>query len=150
MTALTRPVTSRRTTLHFGVLVQPYRTRGLSTGDVAGFLESKYGIMQAFFRVHGDKVADALVNSMAGALESMFMGQAVDPYLGGTQEIQQMFRDFISSKEAERVGIPGTPTKAAIRGVNHRLRHPYSRRNPRRPSFRDTGLYMNSFRAWVD
>lgn len=150
MTALTRPVTSRRTTLHFGVLVQPYRARGLSTGDVAGFLEAKYGIMNAFYRVKGDKIGDFMANSVAGALESLMMGETIDPWAHGTQMIENEFREFISSKEAEKVGIPGTPTQAALRGVNHRLKHPYAKKNPRRPSFNDTGLYMNSFRAWME
>jgi hypothetical protein len=78
------------------------------------------------------------------------MGQRVDPWARGMGKIEQRFRDFISLREVERVGIPGVPTKAALRGISHRLLHPYARSNQRRPSFRDTGLYMNSFRAWVD
>jgi hypothetical protein len=136
--------------LHLGVLVQPYRGKGLTTGDVAGFLEHKYGVMGTFFQVHEKDVIEALEGSMLGAFEALVMRQYVDPWGRGTQKIEQAFRTFISSREAERVGIPGTPTKAALRGVNHRLAHPYARANARRPSFRDTGMYMNSFRAWVD
>jgi len=51
-------------------------------------------------------------------------------------------------KEVEKLGIPGVPTKAALRGVNHRLKHPYRRRGAR-PSFVDTSLYMSSFKAWA-
>ena len=146
--------TQRALTLHLGVLVQPYRARGktgaVTTGDVARWLEERYGIMQAFYRVHGDDVSQAIEQSLGGAMESLLMGQQVDPWGRGTQAIQAAFRKFISSREAERVGIPGTPTKAALRGVNHRLRHPYAKRNRPRPSFRDTGLYEASFRAWVD
>jgi hypothetical protein len=145
----------RRLTLHLGVLVQPYRSTGknvraLTTGDVAQFLEDKYDIMATFWRVRERKIGEAIENSFSGALESLVMGQRTDPWGPITQSIQSQFRDFISSKEAERVGIPGTPTKAALRGVNHRLKHPYASGNPRRPSFRDTGLYMTSFRAWAD
>jgi len=140
----------RRLTLHLGTLVQPYRQRGLTTGDIAEFLEHRYGIMNAFLRVHGDDVMDAVEESLLGALEALAMKQVVDPWGRGMQAIEREFRDFISSREAERVGIPGTPTKAALRGVSHRLLHPYARSNARRPSFRDTGPYMNSFRAWVD
>jgi len=117
---------------------------------VAGFLEAKYGLMAAYYRVHGQDVADAVAESLEGAMESLMMGQRVDPWGSGMQQIQKGFRDFISSREAERVGIPGTPTKAALAGVNHRLKHPYRKSNPRRPSFRDTGIYMNSFRSWID
>jgi hypothetical protein len=142
-------------TLHLGVLEQPYRARGkgitaLTTGDVAEILEAEYGLFEVFYEKHKDDVAGALADSIEGALESLLMGQLVQPHAGGMQKIQQMFRDFITSYEAERVGIPGTPTKAALSGVNHRFKHPYKNSNPRRPSFRDTGLLMNSFRAWVE
>lgn len=141
------------TTLHLGVLVQPYRTpgkktRAVTTADVAGWLEDKYGIMAKFYEVHGDDVfAPAIENSLDGALESLLMGSATNPWDSAMQTIGVEFRKFISSKEAERVGIPGTPTKAALKGINPRLKRG---RGPRRPSFRASGLYMNSFRAWVD
>ncbi len=150
-------------TLHFGVVEQPYRSwvtnakgrrvRGsptpTSTYDVAKILEEKYGLMKAFYRAHQDDVVKALEGSLGKALEALVLKRTIDPWGPAMQDIQSQFNEFISSQEAERVGIPGTPTKAAMRGVNHRLRHPYAKRNPRRPSFRDTGMYMNSFRAWV-
>lgn len=144
---------STRLTLHLGVLVQPYRTSNkkataVTTGDVAQWLENRYGIMAAFYRVHEADVAKAIENSLDGAMESLLMGRAVDPWGTGMQQIQEEFRDFISSKQAEQVGIPNTPTHAAIMGYSHRRKHPYAR-GPRRPSFRDTGLYMNSFRSWI-
>lgn len=149
------PGSPQRLTLNLGVLVQAYRSRSakaraMSTGDVAEILEAKYGLMAAFYRAHERDIGRAIESSLSGALESLLMGQAVDPWGAGMQVIQQEFRDFINSKEAERVGIPGTPTKAALMGVNHRLKRPYKRSNPRRPSFRDTGLLSNSFRSWVD
>jgi hypothetical protein len=142
--------TVRPQTLHLGVLVQPYANGGtaLTTADVARFLEDKYGVMGAYFRAHGPDVAKAIESGLSGALEALMMGRVVDPWGRGMQLIEAGFRDFILSREAERVGIPGTPTKAAQRGVSHRFKHPYARRAPR-PSFRDTGMYVNSFRAWV-
>ncbi len=151
-------------TLNLGVVVQPYRSFDLvpgekrrkkgatipvTTADVAKYLEDEYGVMQVFARVHWDDITKALAGSVEGALEALLMGQRVDPFGRGLQSIQTRFRRFISSYEAERVGIPGTPTKAALRGVNHRLKHPFAQGNPRRPSFRDTGTYQTSFRAWV-
>jgi hypothetical protein len=53
-------------------------------------------------------------------------------------------------QEIESMGLRGVPTKAALKGINHRLRHPYRKSNPRRPSFVDTGLYVASFRAWME
>lgn len=146
-------------TLHLGVLVQPYRAMqvaqgrrvsALTTADVARFLEARYDLMATFYRVRNKDVIGAIENSIHGSLESLLMGQRVDPWGNAMQSIQSAFKDFINSKQAETVGIPGTPTKAALRGVNHRYKHPYMKRNPRRPSFRDTGLYVGSFRAWVD
>jgi len=143
-----------RLTLHLGVLVQPYRSRtakagALTTADVAEFLESKYDLMGTFYRVHQDVVMGAVARSMEGALESLLMGRRVDTWGSATQVIQSEFRRFISSRQAESVGIPNTPTYAALMGFSHRRKHPYAR-GPRRPSFRDTGLYMASFRSWVD
>lgn len=153
-----------RPTLNFGVLVQPYRaweqapgkrgrrpTRVLATttADVAHILEDKYGIMSAFYRVHKKDVEKALVKSLRGSLEALMMGRRVEPFGSAMSSIEARFKTFISSQEAEHVGIHGTPTKAALRGVNHRLVHPYRRSNPRRPSFRDTGLYQASFKSWV-
>lgn len=141
------------TTLHLGVLDVPYQTgrNAKSTGDVAEILETKYGIIQAFWRAHGQDYVDDLVMGSVQAMEAAVSGRAMtsDPRttLG---EIGHGFRQFISSREAERVGLRNVPTEAALRGISHRRRHPYARRNPRRPSFRDTGLYMASFRAWMD
>ena len=141
--------------LHLGVVKQPYRSRtkgvlAINTGDVAAILESKYGIMAAFVRAHRDDITGAIERSVGDALANLIARRAAtDPWGRATQVIQTKFNDFISSGEAERVGIPGTPTKAALRGVNHRLLHPYARRNARRVSFRDTGLYVGSFRSWV-
>jgi hypothetical protein len=152
--------------IHLGVTVIPYRSMDLpkkgrgkrvpgaalsiTTGDVAEILESKYALFETFARVHQIDILEAMESSMQGSLESLMMGRVVSTWGAAEQKIAASFRTFISSQEAERVGIPGTPTKAALKGVNHRLRHPYSSKNKRRPSFRDTGLLMNSFRAWVE
>ena len=149
--------------LHLGVAVQSYGERSTKkgnkivagspdTGDVAQWLEDKYGLMRAFFTAHEQDIADALSESVGDALEIMLNGgpETMDGFGAGASRIEEMFKDFISSQEAEQVGIAGTPTGAALRGVNHRLKHPYAKANPRRPSFRDTSLYVSSFKCWVD
>jgi hypothetical protein len=140
-------------TLHLGVLVQPYRTLGkktqaVTTGDVARWLENRYHIMEAFSKRHENDMNAAVENSVGGAIESLMMGQVVDPWGSATQTIEQEFRDFILSKEVESCGIPGVPTAAALGGQSFRRKRPYAR-GPRRPSFRNTGLYVGSFRSWV-
>jgi hypothetical protein len=122
----------------------------VTTYDVAQWLETRYHIMQTFYNVNESAIAKSIEESLGGALESLMGGHTVDPWGSATQQINSDFRDFISSKKVESVGIMNVPTFAALKGVNHRLKHPYARGNPRRPSFRDTGLYLNSFRSWVD
>lgn len=136
--------------LTLGVLDQPYANgEAVTTGDVAKILEAEYGIMRAFARVHSRVITDAIASSVENAITALVNGHRIDPWAAGLQKINQAFRVFINSREAERVGIPGTPTQAALKGVNHRLKRPYRKSNPRRPSFRDTGLFVASFRSWV-
>lgn len=120
-----------------------------TTGDVAGWLEKKYGVMQAFVDMQLPAIAAELENSMAGALESMMMGAPPSgkPFASAESNIAQMFKTFLAEGEIEHSGISGVPTAAALRGVNHRLK--VNRGSPR-PSFIDTGLYQQSFIAWIE
>jgi hypothetical protein len=151
--------------LHLGVVDIPYaqapkrhqRKAGTggtqTTGDVAGWLENRYHVMEIFAEEKGDKIAAALEDSLAGALESAFMGAAnmnnYDPTGKAMTDIEDAFKVFLSSQEIEKLGYPGVPTQAAQDGVNRRLKHPYQKRAAR-PSFIDTGLYQSSFKAWID
>ena len=138
---------------------KPKAAKGVvTTGDVAEILESEYGIMQAFFNHHQDAIVGMLENSVEGALEDLFAGRAVGDVLNnkvsaafaeGASEIESKFRDFLSLREVETLGIPGVPTKAALEGHSHRFKQPYKKR-PSRPSFIDTGLYSTSFAVEVD
>lgn len=123
-----------------------------TTGDVAGYLEDKYHVMQNFFELRRSEIDDALVKSLRGALFNLSSGApvSVDPFAAGMGDIETAFRKFIEDRVMEGIGYPGVPTGAALKGVNHRLLHPYAKGNPRRPSFRDTGLYEQSFKSWID
>lgn len=122
----------------------------ITTGDVATILEAKYGVMQAFYTAHQSDVADAIGNSLKGAVESLMMGgpPRLDAFGSGMSKIEDMFKQFLAQKEIERLGVPGVPTEAALHGVSHRFKNPYKRR-PARPSFIDTGLFQSSFKAWI-
>jgi hypothetical protein len=149
--------------LHLGVIELPYvdaptpgrkrsrkrRASTVTTGDVAGWLENRYGVMQAFATVHEKDVAADLEKSVVGALESFMLGAPaqLDPFGSATSSIEDRFKQFLSTREVETVGIPGVPTQAALMGINRRLK---SGRGPRRPSFIDTSLYQSSFKAWVE
>jgi hypothetical protein len=150
-------------TLHLGVVDQLYATppssgkrrkkgagRTVSIGDVAGWLEDKYGVMARFYDAHQEEIATALANDVEGSLETVLMGGPAELNFGtATATIETMFKDAISNQEFDRMGIPGVPTKASLRGVSHRFKHPYARRASR-PSFRDTGTFQASMRSWID
>lgn len=118
-----------------------------TTGDVATHLENKYHIMQTFADRHLPEIADSLAGSMASALESLMMGAPADisPFGAATSEITQKFKAFLDNKEMD--GLPGVPTKAALDGVNRRLK---TKKGPPRASFVDTTLYRDSSHSWVD
>lgn len=140
-------------TLHLGVLVIPYggsKKSGTTTGDVAEYLEKKYELMERYWALKGDKHGRQIAAGIARAIEANMSGLKADPYGKAMGQIENGFKDFISSRLVERVGIRGVPTEAALKGVSHRKAHPYAKDNPRRPSFRDTGLYQSSFKAWVE
>jgi len=153
-------------TLHLGVTEIPYannpqlsakqrkksKASTQTTGDVAEILEAEYHIMQIFFNLHDKGIAKDLESSLEGALENLLAGAPLggNAFAEAESEIEQRFKNFLTNREMETLGYPGVPTQAALEGVNHRLKHPYKKSNPRRPSFIDTGLYESSFKAWVD
>ena len=133
--------------IHLGVIDVPYTAESVTTGDVAGFLETKYGVMQRFWDKHAQSNTDDIANGLAGAIEGMMMGAPPgDPYADGMESIGQRFRVFLRDEEIVGTGAPGVPTQAALDGVNHRLKR---RKGRRRPSFIDTGLYFATFKAWT-
>jgi hypothetical protein len=121
---------------------------GQTTGDVAEILEAKYHVMEVFVEEHLDDITGALGQSLSDALEDAMGGApGGNATTAAEADIQAMFNKFIDSSEMEGLGIPGVPTQAALKGINHRLLHPYAKSNPRRPSFKDTGQYEQTFRA---
>lgn len=143
--------------LHMGVVDIPYVARGpkgaagtKTTGDVAQILEDKYAPMETYFDLHAREIARSLESGLAGSLESLLMGAppSLDPFGTAMSEITKGFHRFIENREMEKLGLPGIPTQAAILGINHRKKNP--RTGIRRPSFKDTGAYMNAFTAWIE
>lgn len=122
-----------------------------TTGDVAEFLEEKYGVMATFAEVMAPGIDATIEEGLAQTLENLMAGApAGNPFAQAQEDIEKMFKDFVATQEVEHAGIKGVPTQAALKGVNHRLKHAYVKRNPRRPSFIDTGLYVANFKAWID
>lgn len=125
--------------------------QNVTTGDVAGFLENRYHIMEHFWELHQDEIVDYLTDSLQDTIDNLAMGAplTIDPYGAATSKIEDAFKKMLSQKELEGLGYPGIPTAAAERGVSHRFARPYVRRAPR-PSFIDTGTLQASFKAWLD
>lgn len=134
--------------LHLGVADVPYDD-GKTTGDVAGYLENRYHPYEHFWQLHGQEVADDMADGLAGSLESILMGapSTHDPFATAMSKTEKRFKDMISTGELERLGYPGLPTEAAKKGRSLRKK---SKRGERRVSLRDTGLYMASFKSWID
>jgi hypothetical protein len=141
--------------LHLGILDVPYgqssakvSVSAQTTGDVAAILEARYHVYEHFFQAHGQDIAGALEAPLKDHLEDMLSGgvSAATSFVAAESEIRHQFVRFIDGREMDGLGYPGIPTKAALNGVNHRMKHPTAKRGPR-PSFRDIGLYEQSFRA---
>jgi hypothetical protein len=146
--------------LHFGVIDIPYvrapnkrqrksRAGTVTTGQVAGWLEDDYHVMEIFFELHkADIVAPALEEGLRDTLESLLMGapSTIDPFGASMSVIESGFRKFLDKREMEGLGIPGVPTQAALQGKSKRFKR---NRGPRRPSFIDSGLYQANFKSWV-
>jgi hypothetical protein len=146
--------------LHFGVIDLPYRAaRGkrakrtaatVTTGDVAGWLENRYGVMQTFYDAHQDSVVEKMTESVRDAMEALMQGApaTLDPFGAATSEIEGQFKRFLSTREMDKLGVTGVPTQASLEGRSSRFKSKKS--GAPRPSFIDTGLYQSSFKAWVD
>lgn len=121
-----------------------------TTGDVAEILEDKYNILETFSQVYQEEIADALAHSIAGAIENMFSGAppVENPYIEAEAEITTGMKLFLDLQEMD--GNGPVPTKAALRGVNHRLAKPFAKDNPARPSFIDSGLMQANYKAWIE
>jgi len=155
-------------TLHLGVISLPYveapkpgqkkaTASTVTTADVAQFLEEKYHPMEVFSNVHGQAIADALAQSMVGALENLELGAPLSQNVFGEAEskIEHMFKKFITMGEMDSLGIPGVPTQAAkdrASGKKRSSRMKNKRRggNAKPISFYDTGLYESSMKAWIE
>lgn len=136
------------TVLHLGVIEMPYADSDKTTGDVAEILEAKYHVMEVFFETNEREIGGFFAESMRGALENLIAGSPVtaNPLVDAEGAVEDRFHRFIEQDEMDGL-VPGVPTKAARRGVNHRLK---IKRGDPRPSFRDTGLYEASFKAWTE
>ncbi len=129
--------------------------KATTTGDVAEILEDNYHVMRTFVELHESEIADALADSLTHQINAISRGQSVsgDPnvsYKSAMRKIEKGFRHFLDMNEIASVLPASQQSHAALKGVNHRKKHPYAKANKARPHFIDTGLYQASFRAWLN
>lgn len=136
-------------TLHLGVqdvaYSDPEAKGSVTTGEVAEILESKYHVMEVFFELYKDKIAQKLADSVSEKIEAMAQG---NPNVSETLDIggvEQMFRQYLSADEWQKVS--GQTIKAAVLGISHRKKG--KKRPGPRPAFIDTGLYQAMFKSWL-
>jgi hypothetical protein len=124
--------------------------QGKTTSDIANELETKYGIVEAFYELEEDNIIEMLEDAFGEDIEEVMTME--EPKTGiateETDKIEKRFRTRLNREELHTRG--NVPTLAAQRGISHLRQHPYAKGATSRPSFVDTGLYQRSFRAWVE
>jgi hypothetical protein len=117
----------------------------VTTGDVATFLEDKYGVMEHFAEIKEKDITDAVEEACLASLEAIALGGPPEAIVPKLDKIETDFKKFIDGEGLN--GLPGVPTKAALQGVQTSLKQKHG---APRASFVDTGLYRDSFKAWVE
>jgi len=116
-----------------------------TTWEVAEILEKKYHVMEVFYELNAQKIADQLAAGMAKQLRTLNAGaprpRAVLP--GTMEKIGSDFRRYLDANEWE--SITGQRIAAAHNGDQLR----FKKKKKARPAFIDTGLYQSNFRAFV-
>jgi hypothetical protein len=133
-----------------------------TTGQVAEWLENRYGIMRTFYEHESGRVViPAIEHAVRGALIDILNGRTgvINVPDRAMQIIKAAFDESLSLRKYDQwIGPPRVPTKPAQGFVKHRHKDlgKAARRKDIaaggqgvRPSFIDTGLYQTSFRAWM-
>jgi len=132
----------------------------VTTGEVAEWLERNYEVFAVFFEMHEAEIVAEIETGLADTVEALMMGAplTLDPFGGPSSRITTMFKQFLANSEIETypgAELRGLPTIASGKtpyrqgGINHRLRHPYAKTNPPRPSLIDTATFQNAAVAEV-
>jgi hypothetical protein len=123
------------TSLHFGFEDFAYPD-GKTTIQISEVLEAKYHIVEHFFSHYDQEIADIVTEAIHSEEHDL-------------SEVVELFHQFLESREIERLGIPGVPTKAAKKGIKIKAGHRRAGITSR-PSFVELGLYKDSFRVWLE
>jgi hypothetical protein len=131
--------------LSLGVIEVPYADGHQETGDVAQILEDKFGVMQKFADQNIEPICEFIADGVAGALESVLAGapEGFDVFGSAMSNIEDRFQEYIDNEEH------GIPTKAKQTPKAGARKKRQFRRVTHKTTFVDSGLYRNSFKAWV-
>jgi hypothetical protein len=139
------PYNRRASFIAAGRKTAPRRLRkgNMTTARLSDILEEKYQIVDFFVESHFGEILEDIFTGIdiLDARPSSGRGSRTNYVQHGLNSIQKRFQKMLDRKEmdGQRTGVP---TNASILGVR------YGRsRMPGRPSFIDTGLYRDSFRA---
>jgi len=126
--------------------IQQAYGQGKTVGEVAKDIEKKYGVVETFYNLEENYIVDNLERSFKDSIEIGIMKGSWDVAWDPTP-LQGKFRRSLTGRRFDGL-IRGVPTRAATRGISHLRRKPTT--SVPRPSFVNTGLYMRSFKAWME
>lgn len=133
--------------LVFGVWNLPYGIGGVTTGQVANWLEfgtkrmGPYHIMQTFV----DRNAGMIQKEVAEELKDILMRQRGMRSEQPMDAISTALKQAISNRAFDGTQGNKIPTKAALSGKTSRFKK--GKKRGERPSFIDTGKYQSSIRV---
>jgi hypothetical protein len=139
-------------TLHIGVFDLPHLDPRHSTGDIAAFLEARYGLFSGFYEMHKAEIHNMIAQSYANAVVSVLRHGAprtLNPYGRAISQIEHLFKQDIDMRRFDG-RLPGVPTQASLEGRSKRFKSGFTRGRRARPSFLDTGILRGDIAVWVD
>lgn len=144
------------TTIHFGVLVVPYKDEKgkpelTTTGEVATKLEYRYNVMQVFFDKYQNEISEIVMFEMLAVFENVALGMPIEnAYMINLSKVDTLFNQYLDKDEWQT--ITGRTIKAAQAGHSKRFKDRFNEKGLRgpRPAFIDSGLYEDSFKAWIE
>jgi len=136
---------------------------GGTTFTVAQSLEKRYHLFTAFAETNIDFIAKELATDAANMLTALMNNEPTGAaFADAGDAITNRFKQFISLREDEQVGLVGVPTQAALAGLTLRTKNKKSITKVRkgakyvrvygaaRPSFIYSGIMQASLKCWVE
>jgi hypothetical protein len=126
----------------------------ITTHQVAVKLEKRYRIMHSFYEAHKVEISQDIADAYGAMISNLFNGRPLrkDQAMGqATSRIPALFHKFLDTKQLDGT-MPGIPTKRSLEGISHRKKKRVHHKKGQvivRPSFEDSLLYRNSFKAWM-